>query len=249
MTDAPEILIVADDLSGAADCAIACAEAGLASFVALEGVAAAMPGVQALAVDTDSRRLNAAQAAEVTAATLRRHAGVATKLIYKKIDSTLRGNIAVEIAAGLAVLRRKTEQPVCAIVAPAFPKAGRTTQDGHLLVHGVPVEATELWRNEGIAGRGFLHEMLASAGLRVAAIGLAAIRDPDTLAQALLAARRDHDALVCDAQTDADLAAIARAGIGLGPATFWAGSAGLAGHLPAAAGLTRSTPPARLSPP
>lgn len=236
---APQILILADDLSGAADCAIASRAAGLTSFVLLDGGAAAPPGTQALAVDTDSRRMAGPDAAAATARTLARHAGQETRLIIKKIDSTLRGNVAAEIAAGLAVLRGMAEPAgVTAIVAPAFPAAGRTTRGGHQLVHGVPVDETELWRNEGIAGRAHLPGMLAAAGLRVAAIGLAQIRDPDRLGETL-AAQRGVDALVCDAETEADLGAIAAAGQLLGRATLWAGSAGLAAHLPHAAGLCR----------
>ena len=47
------------------------------------------------------------------------------------------------------------------------------------------------------------------------------------------------DVLVCDAETDADLAAIAEASLALGGATIWAGSAGLAGWLVEAMGLAR----------
>ena len=47
----------------------------------------------------------------------------------------------------------------------------------------------------------------------------------------------DVDVLVCDAETDQDMSAIADASIALGRSTIWAGSAGLAYHLPRAAGL------------
>src|ERR1043166_2689208 len=46
------------------------------------------------------------------------------------------------------------------------------------------------------------------------------------------------DVLVCDAETDQDLQAIAKATVGLGHNTVWAGSAGLAYHLPKAIALT-----------
>ena len=69
-----ELLIIADDLSGAADCAVTCFDAGLASLVVLNGDAET-PHAEALAIDTDSRRLTAAQAAEVTARMVQLHAG------------------------------------------------------------------------------------------------------------------------------------------------------------------------------
>ncbi|MBA1366691.1 four-carbon acid sugar kinase family protein, partial [Burkholderia gladioli] len=56
------LLIVADDLSGAADCAIAFAAAGRRTVVSLDASAPARPAA-VLAVDTDTRRLAPAEAA------------------------------------------------------------------------------------------------------------------------------------------------------------------------------------------
>jgi len=233
MADAPEMLIVADDLSGAADCAIACLAAGLRTCVVLDGDERA-PVAQALAIDTDSRRLAGDSAAAVTARMIESHAGAGT-LVYKKIDSTVRGNLAVEIAASVAALRRRHERPV-AIVAPAFPAAGRTTRGGHQYLHGETLEATEIWRNEGITGRAHVPAMLEAAGLRAIAITLEQVRGGG-LGEILARAGAGHDALVCDAETDEDLRAIAGAGQHFGGAAVWCGSAGLARYLPEAAGL------------
>jgi 4-hydroxythreonine-4-phosphate dehydrogenase len=49
------------------------------------------------------------------------------------------------------------------------------------------------------------------------------------------------DVIVCDAETDDDLGAIAHASVALGGDTIWVGSAGLAYQLPHAAGLSPST--------
>ncbi len=235
VTQARKILIIADDLSGAADCAVACANAGLESLVALNLDAA--PGAEALAVDTDSRRLSAAEAAALSTSAVVKHGGAA--LIYKKMDSTARGNFAVEISACLAAMRRAdSARRIVAIVAPAFPAFGRTTKDGHQLVHGSRLETTEIWRHERIAGTAFLPGMLAAAGLAAVSLGLAEVRRGD-LAAAMQAAS-DCDALVCDAETDEDLQAIAEAGQRFGPRALWVGSAGLARFLPAAAGFLRT---------
>jgi uncharacterized protein YgbK (DUF1537 family) len=239
MTASPEILIVADDLSGAADCAIACFAAGIDSFVALDGDQA-VPLAAAIAIDTDSRRLAGDAAASVTARMLRRHAGPETRLIYKKMDSTARGNFAAEIAACLTVVRTELAAPeAVAIFAPAYPQNGRTTKGGHQYLRDVPLEETETWRHDGISGRAHLPEIMARTGLRVGLVELAAIRQP-SLAETLRDMRRDYDVLVCDAAAEEDLRAIAEAGQVLGPMTVWAGSAGLARYLPRAAGLDRT---------
>ncbi len=244
MSVTPEILIIADDLSGAADCAIACLTAGIDSFVALDGDEP-VPPAAAIAVDTDSRRLAEAAAADVTARMLRRHAGAQTRLIYKKMDSTLRGNFAAEIAACLASVRSALSAPeAVAILAPAYPQNGRTTKGGHQYLRDVPLEESETWRHDSISGRAHLPEMMARTGLSVGLVELAAVRGPD-----LSATLRDvscrYDVLVCDAAAAEDLQAIAKAGQALGPRTVWAGSAGLAHYLPQAAGLAR--PAAALS--
>jgi 4-hydroxythreonine-4-phosphate dehydrogenase len=234
VASARKILILADDLSGAADCAVACCNAGLESLVALELDAAF--SAEALAVDTDSRRLSAAEAAARCAAAVAKHGGGG--LIYKKMDSTARGHFAAEIAACVEAMRRKDPAAqVVAIVAPAFPAAGRTTLGGYQLLHGSRLETTEIWQHERMEGTAFLPRMLASAGLAVKSLSLAMVRSPG-LAAAMRQVR-DCDALVCDAQTDDDLRAIAQAGQGFGRQALWVGSAGLARVLPAAAGFSR----------
>ena len=63
---------------------------------------------------------------------LRQHAGPQTRLIYKEMNSTARGNFAAEIAACLAVIRNELDAPeAVAIFAPAYPQNGRTTKGGH----------------------------------------------------------------------------------------------------------------------
>jgi 4-hydroxythreonine-4-phosphate dehydrogenase len=61
----------------------------------------------------------------------------------------------------------------------------------------------------------------------------------DALRRAMAELANDADVLVCDAETDNDLRTIADASMVLGRGTVWAGSAGLAYHLPAAAGFAR----------
>ncbi|QGZ58728.1 4-hydroxythreonine-4-phosphate dehydrogenase PdxA [Paraburkholderia acidiphila] len=216
------LLILGDDLSGTADCAVKSTHRGLASVVCLNASVAqgGAAGPDVLAIDTDTRRASPADAASANAQAWRAHA--AGRRLYKKIDSTLRGNVAAEVAALAA-------HAGMAIVAPALPEAGRTTQDGCLLVNGTPVEATEVWRNESIGGTGHLPSMLAGAGLQVEHIGLQAMREGAAPLRARLEALRAAkcQAVVCDSETDADLAMLAGASAAL-DGVFWVGSAGLA---------------------
>jgi uncharacterized protein YgbK (DUF1537 family) len=232
------ILIIADDLSGAADCASAFAKAGMDAVVVIDRDLAPDATAQVIAIDADSRRMPSAEAARIHRALYARYAA-AGQLLYKKIDSTLRGNFAEELAAIATVAG-------LAIVAPAFPQAGRTTRDGRQYLNGVPLEQSEVWRAEGIAGVAHIPGMLERQGLRTASIGLAELRrDSAGLAMRLASlARQGVQAVVCDIETDDELRMLASAWAQLPMPCFWVGSAGLAEHLAAAAQATASASPA-----
>ncbi len=227
------ILIVSDDLSGAADSAVAAAAAGRETLVVL-GVSSppgrAQVSAEVLAVDGDTRHLPPAEAAAETARVLRACYRPG-QIVFKKLDSTLRGNIGAELRAVLeAVTANETNaEPAIAIVAPAFPAAGRSTQNGTQFLNGVPLERTDIWRREGLSGPAHIPEMLLSSGLRPAQVGLDTIRGgAPALSAVLRKLAAVHNALVCDAETEDDLRAIAVSAASLGRSTVWAGSAGLA---------------------
>lgn len=126
-----KILIIADDLSGAADCATGFAGAGHRTVVTLEAARTqAHDDADTIAVDTDTRRLSPEEASARTAAAYA-EMSVSGQRLYKKIDSTLRGNWAAEVARLQALAGM-------AIIAPAFPATGRTVREGRVYVHGEP---------------------------------------------------------------------------------------------------------------
>lgn len=229
-----QILIIADDLSGAADCTAGAVRAGLLTQVSLGHALAenaVAPEIQVWSIDTDTRRLEPADAAKINAEILSR-CRKPGQLLYKKIDSTLRGNFAAELLPMLA----RSEM---AVVAPAFPDAGRSTRNGRQYVDGVALEETEIWRHEGISGIADIQGMLSAQGIRTALLRLDQVRAghpqlrknmEDCMAQGM-------QAVVCDAETNEDLQRITQASIALSPSIFWVGSAGLANQLPKAAGL------------
>ncbi len=237
-----QLLVLADDLTGAADCAVACAAHGLRTLVALDDAGPAGANVLAadvLAIDADTRAAQPEAAAITTARLMHKHATSPELLVYKKLDSTLRGNVAAELASALEARRAMAikDQRIVAVLAPAFPAAGRTTVNGRLLVHGTPLEETDLWQHERSSPPPSIPAMFAETHLRSSVVPLSAIRGA-ALSETMRTLAQDADILVCDAETDTDLRAIAGASIALGRQTLWAGSAGLAHHLPPAAGLT-----------
>jgi uncharacterized protein YgbK (DUF1537 family) len=242
-----QILVIADDLSGAADCGIACADHGLNTIVILGDVEGEIDA-EVLSIDADTRNLTPKAAASEIARILNRYTLDEDHLLFKKLDSTLRGNVAAELAAILEVRRNHTSnrQRIVAIMAPAFPASGRTTVNGRQRIHGRPLEETDAWQRETTPAQSGIPEILHAAKLQSALLDLDLIRSGIPALQAtMMNLAEEADVLVCDAETDQDLRTIAEASMSLGRNTVWAGSAGLAYHLPQAAGLTRivvSTP-------
>jgi len=134
------LAIIADDLSSATDCGAQVVRSGLSVVVPLGSYSLPMQAsaAQVISVDTDSRSLSADRAyVKVKAATQQLVADGLTHF-YKSVDSTLRGNLGAEIEAMLDIVK-----PDCAVIAPAFPKYGRTTVDGVQHLHGRPLHETE----------------------------------------------------------------------------------------------------------
>ena len=232
----PRILIIADDLTGAADCAAACGGNAVVELGLPDGSAG---DADVFAIDADTRCMAPAQAATTIRNIVRIcDAGRATQpgVLFKKVDSTLRGHVGAELAAVLEERRLHSAWPdrIVILFAPAFPAQGRTTIQGRQMVQGQMLEhpGSEAEKDScsDIAG------LLAGSGLACGLLGREMVRSGARALEEAMRQRADEvDVIVCDAETDSDLEAIAEAGRRLGPKTIWAGSAGLARHLPCAA--------------
>ncbi|PZR89110.1 MAG: hypothetical protein DI537_22155 [Stutzerimonas stutzeri] len=124
--------IAADDLTSATDGAAPFVAKGYAPLITADHKQADSPIVS---INTDSRALGAREAARATADAIAALAGA--RILYKTIDSTLRGHVRDEISAAFRASGRNRM-----VVAPAFPGAGRHTLQGIQSVAGVPVAAS-----------------------------------------------------------------------------------------------------------
>lgn len=137
--------IIADDLTGADDTALQFYLRGANTQILLDGstVPENKKNTQVWAVPTETRNCDAPTAYErvkLAARFLADELGV--EYFYKKMDSTIRGNIAVEALAMLEALEWDA-----AVIIPAFPQEGRTTIGGYHLLKGIPIERTEFARD------------------------------------------------------------------------------------------------------
>lgn len=208
--------IVADDLSGAADCAAAFARVCGPVPVVLGAGPARSAG---MAIDTDSRAMERADAVAATAHAFERVArsDLAFQLVYKKIDSTLRGHIGAELAAALGAAPHFAGT----VVAPSFPEQGRTLSGGRLCLNGRP--------GHELGQAGDLMGLLDAVGLQPALLAQS-MADPAQITRRIeRALAGGARAIVVDAEDPDDLARLAAALCAPAAARLLvAGSAGLA---------------------
>ena len=127
------------------DAAAPLAERGLPTWVVAEIERYAsqdLVGAQVVSINTSSRHLSEQDAARRMRTVPSELLDPRCEILIKKIDSTLRGNAVAETLALLEASGR-----AAAVVAPAFPRQGRTLVAGVVHVNGVPLANTELARD------------------------------------------------------------------------------------------------------
>jgi len=224
------IAIISDDLTGAADTGIQFVYAGLRALVLLDPQPGPLPPADVIVGVTDSRNDPPAQARQKVADWAQSMARYQPTDLYKKIDSTLRGNPAAELDACMDVFPDRL-----AIFAPAYPAAGRTTINGVHLLHGHSLEQTEVARDpttpvleSHIPGLLARHTRRRIGQIRADQLEAS----PSELAQVLHKHLAEGaEILVSDAVTDQHLADLVAGVRTLGRPVLWTGSAGLARQL------------------
>jgi D-threonate/D-erythronate kinase len=206
------LTIIADDLTGACDAAVAFAGRAVTVRVYVEDVQERLDGVRA--VTTESRDIAPGEAQEILTR-LGAEMPCGTE-IFKKIDSVFRGNSFVEIAESCRSFPARL-----AVLAPAYPAHGRRVRQGMLHLDRVSengsMENYTIDLTGGLRDAGCLPQLIAASG------------DAEMLAQSM---RQSLDAgsslVLCDAWEQGDLEAVARAARMLQAPTLWIGSGGLA---------------------
>lgn len=194
------IAVIADDLTGALDTGVQFTQWGYKTQLTNKP---AESTAEVTIINTDTRNKTPEQAYLTTYQT-------ATKLdhdiIYKKTDSTLRGNPGPEIQA---ILDATGEQN--AILSPTYPSTGRRVKDGHLYISDKPITETE-YINESRIKTSFIPEILDT-------------KAPVHAVQALTDLP-EAGIIVVDSETEQDLLEVAAQHV-----RVFAGSAGLADAL------------------
>jgi len=229
------IAVVADDLTGALDTGAQFRTWGLSVEVAPtpDRLSGMKGSADVIVVNTDSRGDRPETAhRKVTEATVAL-AGLCD-VFYKKVDSTLRGNVGAELDA----IMESTGQAAAA-VAPAYPPNGRVTLGGRVYVNGVPLHETE-YAAEVAHPSSYIPDIMgAQTRRRSTHIPLADVRRGAAhLSERFMdEVEKGSRFVVIDAEAERDL--LAAAGL---PVKVFCGSAGLAAELPEGLGLRAPRP-------
>jgi D-threonate/D-erythronate kinase len=213
------LVILADDLTGAADCAVPFVRSGFPTEVFLQPELVKETDAPVVSIDLNTRELTPGQAVQATSRAFALIPSTSSTVWYRKIDSTLRGNIGPDILASLRSLRDKRT----IFCAPAFPDTGRTTVNGKVFVNGLPLE------NSGIHDRSSksLAELFAEVGLPTKLVPLDVIRGGPANLLNHLKSNSQVTVAILDAETNDDLSVIAQTGLQIRQELVFVGSAGL----------------------
>jgi D-threonate/D-erythronate kinase len=229
-------LVIADDLTGGADAGAQFAKRSLKTFlIPFRGedavpLLAGRPAQDVLVINTITRGLPPAEAFGTLSNLLKNYDPKRFPILYKKIDSTLRGNIGSEIDAIL----RETNLPLC-FLAPSYPEQGRVLVGGIMMVGEKPLALTEAARDvaspvqESHICKLVANQTSLSIGtidLTHVASGKAALRRVVEKEQ-----RAGRRIIIFDAVSRRDLATIADVAFSMETVPLLAGSAGLAGEV------------------
>src|SRR3989442_1906015 len=220
--------IIADDLTGACD--VGAEMLPWPAGVVVQPAAGGAAPAGALGVrNAQSRTLPAPEAARRVGGALADLRAGWSGIVLKKIDTGLRGPLGAEIDAAMDVLGVGE-----AFVLPAIPEVGRTTEQGCQMIGGVRVHRTAFARDpqNPISYASVPAALEATGRRRAGVIGLGAIRGRDDFDNAVEETRAAGTAvIVCDAETDADLARAVRRLLSRPRPLLLVGSTGLAGAL------------------
>lgn len=237
------LCIIADDLTGASDSGVQLARQDYNTFVVFDPEkleAELIPDV--MVMDTDSRsapKEEAYQKVKVASESAKR---MGFELIFKKVDSTLRGNIGREIDGVL-----DTFSFDFAVIAPAFPRIGRTTRQGVHLLHEVPISETEIARDPKTPVKeSELTKLLGQQSTRKSRlITLDHLHLGQSYILELLqdCKKKGEELIVMDAEKEEDLRDIVHFISASSFRILWVGSAGLAEYMPLLLGEPKKTKP------
>lgn len=217
-----QIVIIADDLTGACDTGVKFNQQGLQTKVLIASNNPAILNTTSAAVvsiNTDSRSISAEKAYETVEKLVTQLRSQGDYFYYKKMDSVLRGNVCSELEAMFRVL-----EPEFALVTPAFPATQRWLKDGILSIGNKEAPQLQINALERISSE--TTRKCGHIDLDTVRKGVAAV-----ICRAEELYKDGCTILLADTWCEVDLEVLADVVLQLGSRCLPVGSAGLASHL------------------
>lgn len=148
-----QVFVIADDLTGLLDSTAVFASRGLRTLIARTPQQLAgcpVRDVDVIGVCTSSRHLSPKQAADIVCRAIETAPGPVPPILFKKIDSRMKGNVIAETQALIARTGRSR-----LLICPAIPHLGRFTRDEMVIGTGVaaplPIQTTDIGGSTEVA--------------------------------------------------------------------------------------------------
>lgn len=226
-----KLAIIADDITGANDSGVQLAKYGLNTSVLFDLDKKGVENKEAVVFDTDSRAVEKDEAYRLVKEASVFLKGNGFNHIYKKIDSTMRGNIGAEIDAVYDVIN-----PDFMLIVPGYPKNGRVVKEGYHYLNGKLLHETEIGTDPKTPVKeSYLPDLLSKQTNQ--SIGIITSKllssGEEAIKERLMQFKKNNISyVIVDSETEKDLENIlhyvSKTEFNVG----WVGSAGLANYLP-----------------
>ncbi len=228
------IYVIADDLTGANDTGVQFTKKGYNAIVSVldEQSTIIIPdNLDVFVMDTETRELESKTARKILKSILEKININKKDVVYKKVDSTLRGNMGDEIEEIMIILNRD----IC-IFSPSYPSYQRITVGGYLLVQQKPLGLSEYSSNHlDQEENSFIPFLLKKqTDFPVGQIDLKdVVKGQETILSKINElSQKGNKIIVIDSTNEEHLKDIFASGLKFDGPVLFSGSAGLANHFP-----------------
>ena len=228
------IYVIADDLTGANDTGVQFTKKGYSTIVSVldEQSTIIIPdNLDVFVMDTETRELESKTAKKRLKSILEKININKKDLVYKKVDSTLRGNMGDEIEEIMMILNRD----IC-IFSSSLPSQQRITVRGYLIVDQKPLGLSEYSSNYLEQGENSFIPFLLKKQTD-SPVGQIDLKDVAKGQKTILSKinelyQKGNKIIVIDSTNEEHLKDIFASSLNLDRPVLFSGSAGLANHFP-----------------
>ena len=226
--------IIADDLTGANDTGVQFTKKGYNTKVSIfnkQSTIIIPDNLDVFVVDTETRELKSKIAREKLRNILKKLNINKNDMIYKKIDSTLRGNVGDEIEEIMNILKKD----IC-VFSPSFPSYQRITVGGYLIVDQKHLGVSEYCCYNSTQVENFFIPFLLKTQTNFP-VGQIDLKDVIKGQKTILSKinklyQKGNKIIVIDSTSEQHLADIFSSGLKFDGSVLFSGSAGLANNFP-----------------